>query len=361
MSKFGIIGAGNGGQSIAGDLVLKNVNVVGIYDCNPDPILCIKKQGGIKMTGPVVSGFAKIPVATTNIEEIMTLSDVLLVAVPSTAHEALANQMAPYLRPEHMIVLFPGYVGGTIVFRKVFDRFHKENKVLLAEAISMPYATRLVEPACVGIKARKKALPVAAFPGINTPEVLKKLKSAFPEVILWEDVLSVGLNNPNPILHVVKYLFNLGRVESPEAFEADFHSWGSPTIDKIEQKLDAERLAVIRTIGLKGLSVAEFHDLCYGNVHYKPIPVPKESQSSLPPSASQAPERFITEDVPMGLVPISDFGKKFGVSTPVTDLLIDIASFIKEIDYRKIGRTCKYLGLAEMNASELKSYLLRGY
>jgi opine dehydrogenase len=361
VSKFGIIGAGNGGQSIAGDLVLRNIEVAGIYDCNPTPIQYIKQQGGIKMTGPVVSGFASISLATTNIEELMEISDILLVAVPATAHETLAKQMAPHLRSNHLIVLFPGYVGGTIVFRKVFEKFHNNEQVLLAETISMPYATRLIEPAAVGIKARKRALPIAAFPGINTTKVVEKLNNAFPEIVPWEDVLSVGFNNPNPILHVVKYLFNLGRVESPEAFEADFHAWGSPTIDRIEQKVDSERLMVIQSIGLKCLSIREFHELCYGELHYKPIPISKDYKSSLPPSASQAPERFITEDVPMGLVPISDFGKKFGVPTPTADLLIDIASFIRETDYRKLGRTCEYLGLADMNTNEIKSFLIRGY
>ncbi len=360
MCKFGIIGAGNGGQSIAGDLVLRNIEVAGIYDCNPTPIQYIKQQGGIKMTGPVVSGFASISLATTNIEKLMERSDILLVAVPATAHETLAKEMVPYLRSNHLIVLFPGYVGGAIVFRKVFEKFHINEQVLLAETISMPYATRLVEPAAVGIKARKRALPIAAFPSMNTAKVVEKLNNAFPEIVPWEDVLSVGLNNPNPILHVAKYLFNLGRVESPEAFEADFHAWGSPTIDKIEHKLDLERLMVIRSIGLKGLSIEEFHELCYGDLHYKPIPVSKEYKTSLPPSASQAPERFITEDVPMGLVPISDLGKKFGASTPTTDLLIDIASFIKETDYRKIGRTSEYLGLANINANEIKTFLIHG-
>jgi len=358
MKKFGIIGAGNGGQSIIADLVLKKVKVSGIYDCNPDPILAIKKQGGIRMVGSVLSGFVKIPLATKNIEEIVKLSDVLLIAVPATAHETLAKQLAPYLRPNQLVVLFPGYVGGTIIFRRILDRYSNAKKVILAEAISMPYATRLVEPACVGIKARKIAIPVASFPSTNTAQAVKILKEAFPEVIAWKDVLSIGLNNPNPTVHVTKYIFNLGRIESPESFGADFHSWKSPTVDKIEQKFETERLSVIRKMGLKILPVEKFQDLCYGGIHYKPVS--HDYDQNLPPSASQVPVRFIEEDVPMGLVPLSGFGKIFGVPTPTIDFLINVASFIRETDYRKMGRTPEYLGLAGMSVNQIGIFIKTG-
>lgn len=356
MKRFGVIGAGNGGQSMAGDLVLRGINLSGIYDCNPAPIEAIRERGGIKMSGPVLTGFAEIPNATTDVRQIVDSSDVLLVAVPANAHKAVAEQIAPYLRTGQIVTLFPGYVGGTLVFHKVFDRFSNARGVILAEAISMPYATRLIEPAHAGIKARKEALPVAAFPASDTQEAVDVLDEAFPEITAWEDVLTVGLNNPNPMLHVVKYIFNLGRIESPEIIGADFHSWKSPTIDRIEHLAESERLAVIKAMGLRPFSVEEFEQLAYGGVMFKPLP----QTENIPASASQAPDRFITEDVPMGLVPISGFGRMFGVSTPTIDLLIDVASFMRETDYRKTGRTPESLGLAGMDAAGILDFVRCG-
>ncbi|HHY47905.1 MAG TPA: NAD(P)-binding domain-containing protein [Firmicutes bacterium] len=356
MRRFGVIGAGNGGQSMAGDLVLRGVNLSGIYDCNPAPIEAIRQRGGIKMSGPVMAGFAEIRCATTDVRQVVDSSDVLLVAVPANAHEAVAEQVAPHLRAGQVVTLFPGYVGGTLVFRKILDRYPNTRGVVLAEAISMPYATRLIEPAHAGIKARKKALPVAAFPATDTPKAVDALNEAFPEVIAWEDVLTVGLNNPNPMLHVVKYIFNLGRIESPEVIGADFHSWKSPTIDRIEHLAETERLSVIQAMGLRPFSVEEFEQLAYGGVMFKPLPQTR----NIPASASQAPDRFITEDVPMGLVPIAGFGRMFGVPTPTIDFLIDTASFIRETDYRKTGRTPESLGLAGMDASGIATFVRCG-
>ena len=47
--------------------------------------------------------------------------------------------------------------------------------------------------------------------------------------------------------------------------------------------------------------------------------------------------RYITEDVPYGLIPISELGRKLGVTTPLIDSFIEIASMIIQKDFRKTG------------------------
>ena len=69
--KYVIIGAGNGGQSLAGDMVLRGTKVSAIYDKNPAPIRDIQAAGGIKMSGPVVQGFAPIDHPTESLEDAM--------------------------------------------------------------------------------------------------------------------------------------------------------------------------------------------------------------------------------------------------------------------------------------------------
>ena len=69
--KYVIIGAGNGGQSLAGDMVLRGTKVSAIYDKNPAPIRDIQAAGGIKMSGPVVQGFAPIEHPTESLEDAM--------------------------------------------------------------------------------------------------------------------------------------------------------------------------------------------------------------------------------------------------------------------------------------------------
>ena len=353
--RFVIIGAGNGGQSLAGDMVLRGSNVTAIYDKNAEAVAAITKNGGIKMSGPVVQGFAPIECATNDLEVAMNVGDVFLVCITSNFHKALASEIAPYIKPEHTVVLLPGYIGSSIMFSNTLKKCSVKKLPLIGEAVSFPYATRLIEPAHTGIKSRKDALPVAALPATRNEEFIKIVQEAIPEAILSSDTLSVGFNNVNPTSHVAFFLFNLGKVESPEAKNSDFHSWGTPTVIRIQYEMDAERLAVMNAMHLETITFDEFHRICYHNKHYTPIP----QAEGLPPSASQVPDRFIDEDVPMGLVAMSDFGKKLGVPTPTIDVLIQMANLVRKKNFAIEGTTLENMGVGGMSTDEILA-IVRG-
>ncbi len=117
--KYVIIGAGNGGQSLAGDMVLRGTKVSAIYDKNPAPIRDIQASGGIKMSGPVVQGFAPIEHPTESLEDAMQQGNVFLVTIVGNFHPDLAREMAPFVRETDIILLIPGNAGSSLIFRKV--------------------------------------------------------------------------------------------------------------------------------------------------------------------------------------------------------------------------------------------------
>ena len=339
--KYVIIGAGNGGQSLAGDMVIRGTKVSAIYDKNPTPIRDIAAAGGIKMSGPVVQGFAPIEHPTENLEDAMQQGNVFLVTIVSNFHPQLAKEMAPFVRETDIILLIPGNSGSSLLFRKALKENGVKKMPLIGETISMPYATRLLGPAHAGIKARKLELPMAALPANRNKELYDAINPAIPETSLWSDALSVGMNNLNPCGHVPYYLFNLGKVEAPRPEDSDFHAWNTKTTDRIRDLYDAERIAVMDAVGLKPLSYDEAERICYNNVHYVPI----KQDTIVSANAVQVPDRFIDEDVPLNLTLISDLGHAVGVPTPITDLLIDVSNLVREKDFRKTGTTMEKLGI----------------
>lgn len=48
--------------------------------------------------------------------------------------------------------------------------------------------------------------------------------------------------------------------------------------------------------------------------------------------------RYIMEDIPTGLVPLEAVGKELGLEMKAISLIIDLASALMEIDFRKEGR-----------------------
>ncbi len=351
--RFVIIGAGNGGQSLAGDMAIRGVRVDAIYDKNEEAIAPIAENGGIKMSGPVVQGFGAVDCATTNLEEAMNSGDVFLVAITSNFHMVLASEMAPFIKPEHTIVLLPGYVGSSISFANTLKKRGVKELPLIGESLSFPYATRLIGPAHAGIKARKYALPMAAFPACRNQEFIDIVQQAIPEAILSEDTLTVGFNNSNPTTHVAFYLFNVGKVESDEAKNADFHSWGTPSVVRIQYAMDNERVEIMKALGLKPISYDEFHTICYKGKHFQPI----AQSNELPENASQIPGRFIDEDIPMGLVPMQALARKLGVPTPTIDTLILMGNLVRGKDFTKEGTSLEIMGIDNMNIEEILSYV----
>ncbi len=70
--------------------------------------------------------------------------------------------------------------------------------------------------------------------------------------------------------------------------------------------------------------------------------------------------RYITEDVPMSLVPISETGKVLNVKTDIIDSLINIAESIFKQDFRGKGRNLKKLGLEGLDVNQIRDILING-
>ncbi len=353
-----IIGAGNGGQSLAGDMVLRGVTPKAIYDINETTIASIRERGGIKMSGPVVEGFAPISGATTSLEEAVRSGDVFLVCVTSNIYNLFAKQVAPFVKPDQTFLLIPGYVGSSIMFAKALQESGVKELPLIGETISFPYATRLIEPAHAGIKARKLVLPMAAFPAARNQELLDSIKPAIFEAALGQDSLSIGCNNVNPTTHIVPYLMNMDKVETPRPSDFDFHAWGSETVQRIKHQLDEERCQVMKALGLEVITYDGFNELCYNGKHY--VPIPQKEASGLPSTAKQAPDRYIDEDVPMGIVPIAEFARLLGMEVPVIDTMIRLANIVRRRDFYAEGASMQKMGLAGMDAKEIIDYVMTG-
>ena len=54
-AKFVIIGAGNGGQSLAGDLAERGFHVAALYNRFPEALEHVQQRGGVELVGPVRS------------------------------------------------------------------------------------------------------------------------------------------------------------------------------------------------------------------------------------------------------------------------------------------------------------------
>ena len=345
----GVVGAGNAGQAMAADMVARGHRVLAIYDNSPEAVRAVADRGGVELVGPLMSGVVPLT-ATDVLDEAVRDADVVLVTVPATAHMAAAEALAGIIRPSQTIVVCPGYVGSALIFRRTLRRRGVATLPRLVETTTMPFAARLVARGQVGVKGIKKALHLAALPSADTPRAIEALQPAFrPRLIAAGNVLEAGFNNPNAVGHVPLTVMNWGRIEGRAfARHFDYHDWISPGVHRVSAALDAERTAVMRALGLRPITYEEFAALSY-DAKWEII----DAKEEVPPSSWTIPPRFLDEDVPCGLVPISSIGAEVGVPTPVADALIALGSLARGTEFAKTGRTAEALGLRGLSREQI--------
>jgi opine dehydrogenase len=343
-----VLGAGNGGKAMAADLSLRGYPVR-LYDRYPSAVADVQERGGIYLHGAERGGSAEIQLATADLNAAVAGADVLVIVVPAIAHEYLIEQLLPLLADGQTVLLTPGYLGSALLRRRV-QQFRPQLKVLVGETSSLPYACRLIGPAEVGLRGIKRVLDVAAVPATDTPALVDLLKPLFPSLVPAQNVLEAAFNNPNPVSHVPTSLLNFGRMDQPRTTEwHDFEDWVTPKIHRFQGRLDQERLALLAALKLNGLDMERWAERAYGGRPKDQI----QTRGAIPSNALAVPERYITEDVPMGLVPLEAFGRLCGVPTPITSTLITLAHHLYDRDFRAEGRHLGVLGWDGLTAEEI--------
>jgi len=350
--KVTVIGAGNGGLAVASHLALKEhkVNLYSIFKEELEPII---SKGGIELEGVEEKGFATLDKVTDNIELAIDGAELIMIVTPANAHAKIARDCAPYLKDNQVVILNPGRTGGALEFDKVLTEEKIKNKPIIGEAQTLIYACRKISSTKVVIFGVKKSLSVASFPAKNIERLIKVLNIAYPQFIPAVNVLETSLNNIGAIFHPVPTILNSGRIESGEKFDY-YHEGITPVVATVLENIDRERLEVAKTLKVKVQSAIDFLKKSYGveaDSLYQAI------QNNIAYEGVKAPTkiniRYLTEDIPMSLVPIASIGFQLGVPTPNIDSIIKIGSTMLNTDFRKLGRTVDKLGLSGLNTDEI--------
>ncbi|MDP3487196.1 MAG: 2-dehydropantoate 2-reductase N-terminal domain-containing protein, partial [Bacillota bacterium] len=212
LPRVAVLGAGHGGQAMAGHLGLMGCEVT-LYNRSQDRIAPIEIAGGIELTGQV-EGVGKLALVTTDIELAIKDAELIMVVVPANGHAPMAEAVAPYLADGQIVVLHPGRTGGALEFFNTIRSNGCVADVIVSEASTLIYACRMLNPAKVHIFGIKNIIPVAAIPSYRTPEVINKLNSVYPQFVPGDNVLKTSLDNIGAIFHPALTILNAGRIES---------------------------------------------------------------------------------------------------------------------------------------------------
>jgi opine dehydrogenase len=369
--KFAVLGAGHGGQTMAADLTLAGYEVhlfeMERFKANIKPII---ERGGIEYTGiPSVAGrtgFAEIDFVTSNMKEAVEGVEVIHINIPAQGHETQMRLLAPHLVDGQMIVVWPDN-WGAIRLRKYMEETGNDAKIMAAGGVSNLYACRRVTPVRVWVRRIKVNLRVAAYPRSDTDQVIKTLTRPWPNrLIRGENILEVTLSNDNWFYHPPLMIFNACRIESDKG---DFNLWkaggyepsyGVKSPSKLWLKLMKERNQIMQRFGFKTeypidyppghpVAILTESDL----KEYNKMIIPGVVQSNPDNAPNSLNFRYLTEDVPYGLVPLHHLGCIVDTPTPFTDSTIHIGGLLLERDFWEEGINLEKLGWSGLSAKEI--------
>ena len=227
--KIAVLGAGHGGLAMAGHLALMG-HKVNLYNRGEERLWGVKSSGTIEITGEV-EGFGKISLATTSMKDAISGVELIMVVVPANGHHWMAEQMAPYLTDDQIIILHPGRTFGALEFKQVLSRKKVTADVIIAEAQTFIYASRATGPSQVHIFRIKHSIPVASIRAHLIPKVISKLRQFYPQFVPGDNVVKTSFENIGSVFHPAICILNAGWIEHDSDFQF-YHEGATPGVTR---------------------------------------------------------------------------------------------------------------------------------
>lgn len=286
-------------------------------------------------------------------------ADAVIVAVQANGFRAVFEALAPQLRAGQAVI---------VSAHCSFAALHL-HRLLAARGLDLPIAAwattaltaRRSGPRGVHVSGIRARLDVATLPMRHAEAGLALCRALFGDRFEPRpDVLAIMLSNLNPPAHMATMLGNLTRAEQGE----DWPNYGSITqgVGRIIDAMDVERRTLARAFGLEVRSVQDHYRLSFG-VEPGPVgemaaAVYRKRPELLGPKSLDT--RFITEDVPFGLVPLELLGAVAGMDLPLHRAGIALFDAICARDFRAENDLLPALRLDGLGPAELHRQLREG-
>lgn len=334
VKKVAVLGAGNAGFALAFHLSHQGFEVALFehpdFKSAIDPVLkegCLIAPEEVEGFKAVVSGTAKISVATSDIKEAIEFGEVIMIIVPAFGQVPIFKMALPFLKDDQIIVSMPGNFAS-LQYAEILKNEGVTKQLYFADTDSIPYACRKLQGNQVFISGIKLMLNTGVYPAEATDKVLERLQPLFTlKLHKVNNVLAAGFANMNMIVHPPPVLHNAGWIEVTKGQFSFYTDGCSPSVCKIMDGVDEERMAVAKALGIetkkfididKGWYGDTGKDKTYEHIHFGAF-------HGFFPAPPTLDNRYINEDMCYVLIPIANLARRYQIPTPVTDAMVLLA------------------------------------
>ena len=361
--KVAILGAGNGGLAATVDLTIRGFSV-SLWSRRIETLLPIQTRGGIEYSGVFGEGLIEPTLVTDDLGEVLIEAELVIIMLPTSAHFEIGQSLAPLITKEQTLFLAPGH---TLTILPAALHAGGVISPEFCEVGTLPYICRRDENASVSISKCSDYLPFAAFPVNRVDKMFSLVQQVFPKIHAMASPLVTVFTYMNAIHHPPATICNAGRIENTDGNFFHYFEGISPSVGRLIDYLDSERRKVAMALEVETKTFVEhFHQMGYTTDEARDTRLAYEAfHQSIPDRFIKAPKsldhRFLDEDIPYGLVLLSELGRLAGIKTPSIDAMIHLAEVCTGKPYRNEGLTLERLGLKDKNVDDLKHILNNGF
>jgi len=283
-----------------------------------------------------------------------------VIALPAYGHKRVFDRIAPFATAAQTVIISSHASFGALYL----------SRLLAARGIVVPivaWSTTLVSgrqesPVAVRVNTVRKSIDLATVPAARSADGLAVCRTLFGDRFVDRgSLLAIALSNLNPQNHMGIALGNMSRMERGEAWSQGQNV--TPKIGRLLEELDSERLAIAAALGLETRTIFQHFNLSFH------VPIGSISQMNQEMHAAgnggtgpaTADSRYVTEDVPFGLVMTARIGRLAGRPAELHEAGVRIFSAMYGRDFAAENDLLAALALDSMSLAELQKLCRDGY
>ncbi|MGY3439890.1 NAD/NADP octopine/nopaline dehydrogenase family protein [Marinovum sp. KMM 9879] len=346
------------GLAGAGSIAFGTAAVLG--EAGHDPMLWSPSGKGTqdlvktaKLTATGALETTLTPRIADSAERLARDNDVLILALPGYGHKSVLDALAPHIEARHQVIISSHASLGAVYLAQL----------LAARGLSVPVTAwgttictgRRQSGTLVKVNTVRSKVDLCTVPQERSDEALALCRTLFGDRFQPRDgLLAISLSNLNPQNHMGIALGNITRMERGEEWSQGQNV--TPTVGRLLEELDLERLAIARALGLEVKTIFEHFHLSFH------VPVASISEMNQQMHAqgnggtgpATADSRYVTEDVPYGLVLTAALGRLTGQTAKLHEAGIQIFSAMYGCDFEAENEILHALDLGRYDLDDLK-------
>jgi opine dehydrogenase len=355
--RVGIVGAGSIAFGTAA-LVEQQGHKVTLWSPSGERTKALATGAALIAEGAIKGTFH--PGVAASAAELVTGADALVIALPAYGHKTVLDAIAPYVTSQQTVIFSSHASFGALYLSRVLAERGVVATIVAWGTTAV--SGRQLSPTSVNVNTIRKQVDLATVPTSRSAAGLLVCKDLFGDRFLDRgNLMAIALSNLNPQNHMGIALGNMTRMERGESWSQGQNV--TPNVGRLLEDLDQERIAIAAKLGLEVRNIFQHFHLSFH------VPVSSISQMNQEmheagnggSGPTTADSRYVTEDVPFGLVMTAKIGRLAGYPAELHEAGVRIFSAMYGRDFTAENDLLTALELDAMSLEDLKNLCHNGF